>query len=71
MDLVPEGKGNPAMGAPNLTDNIWLYGSTEKTIVETIAKGRNNQMPAHEEKLSPEKIQLLAAYVWGLTHTKP
>ncbi|WP_312854462.1 c-type cytochrome [Paludibacterium denitrificans] len=40
----PDGKGNQQLGAPNLTDNIWLYGGTEKTIIETITNGRNNQM---------------------------
>jgi cytochrome c oxidase cbb3-type subunit III len=64
-----DAKGNKVMGAPNLSDGIWLYGSSEKTIMETIMHGRNNIMPAHEEKLSPEKIQLLAAYVWSLSNT--
>ncbi|MES2206834.1 MAG: cytochrome-c oxidase, cbb3-type subunit III [Pseudomonadota bacterium] len=65
----PEGKGNQALGAPNLTDDVWLYGSSEKTIIETITKGRNNQMPAHEEKLTPEKIHLLTAYIWGFSNS--
>ena len=71
----PEGKGNPALGAPNLTDKIWLYDSSEGTIVEGITKGRNvtvppdqKTMPAWGEKLGPGKIQLLAAYVWGLSN---
>ena len=63
----PEGKGNPAVGAPNLTDSIWLYGGSEKTIIETITKGRTNAMPAHKELLEPEKIHLLTAYVYGLS----
>jgi cytochrome c oxidase cbb3-type subunit 3 len=62
----PEGKGNPAMGAPNLTDKVWLYGGTVDTISETIVKGRNNQMPAHKEFLGEAKVHLLAAYVYGL-----
>lgn len=64
-----EGKGNPAMGAPNLTDKTWLYGSKEATLVETITKGRANQMPAHKEFLGEAKVHLLAAYVYGLSHT--
>lgn len=60
-----DGKGNTAMGAPNLTDKVWLYGSSEAVITETVSKGRQNMMPAHEEILTPEKVQLLAAYVWG------
>jgi len=64
----PEGKGNPALGAPNLTDKTWLFGSGEPTIVETITKGRTGQMPAHKDLLSPAKIHLLAAYVYSLSH---
>ena len=66
-----DGKGNIAMGAPNLTDKAWLYGGSEKTIIETITKGRNGMMPAQDKVLSPEKIQLLTAYVWGLSNNKP
>ena len=62
------GKGNQALGAPNLTDRTWLYGSSERTIVETILKGRNNVMPAHEEILTPEKVRMISAYVWGLSN---
>jgi len=61
-----EGKGNPALGAPNLTDDIWLHGSGE-AITETIAKGRTSQMPAHKDLLSPAKIHLLTAYVLSLS----
>ena len=64
-----KGTGTQAMGAPNLTDKIWLYGSSEATVIETITKGRAGQMPAHEQILTPEKIQLLAAYVWSLSNT--
>ena len=65
-----EGKGMAAMGAPNLTDKVWLYGGSEATIVETVLKGRNGMMPAHETILTPEKIHLLTAYVWGLSNVK-
>ncbi|PIX76105.1 MAG: cytochrome C oxidase Cbb3, partial [Rhodocyclales bacterium CG_4_10_14_3_um_filter_68_10] len=61
-------KGNFAMGAPNLTDKVWLYGSSEQTIIETITKGRQNRMPAHKEFLGDAKVHLLAAYVYGLSH---
>jgi len=60
-----EGKGNTLVGAPDLTDDVWLYGSSEATIVETILEGRDNQMPAQEHILTPEQIKLLAAWVWG------
>ena len=62
------GAGSTAVGAPNLTDKVWLYGSSEATIVETVTKGRGGKMPAHEQILTPEKIQLLTAYVWGLSN---
>ncbi|MFC3627105.1 cytochrome-c oxidase, cbb3-type subunit III [Vogesella amnigena] len=64
----PDGKGNQAVGAPNLTDSVWLYGGTEKTIIETITNGRNNQMPAWKEFLGDGKVHLLTAYVYGLSH---
>ena len=63
----PEGKGNPAMGAPNLTDKTWLYGSGEPVIIETITLGRNNQMPAHKDLLNPAKIHLLTGYIYSLS----
>ena len=65
-----DGKGNIALGAPNLTDKTWLYGGSEATIVETITKGRMAMMPAQDKVLSPEKIQLLTAYVWGLSNNQ-
>lgn len=65
-----DGKGNQALGAPNLTDNTWLYGSSADTIKETIANGRNGKMPAHAEFLGEDKVHLLAAYVYGLSQKK-
>ena len=62
-----EGKGNQAIGAPNLTDNIWLFGGSEKTVMETITKGRVSQMPAHKDFLGEAKVHVLAAYVYSLT----
>src|SRR5690606_10911385 len=66
-----DGKGNQALGAPNLTDDVWLYGSSEATIVETMLNGRDNQMPAQKQNLTPEQIRLLAAWVWGLSNRQP
>ncbi|PLC49188.1 cytochrome-c oxidase, cbb3-type subunit III [Pollutimonas subterranea] len=63
-----EGKGNTAMGAPNLTDGIWLYGSSEASIVETILNGRQNIMPAQEGILTEAQIRMLTAWVWGLSN---
>ena len=62
-----DGKGNQAMGAPNLTDKIWLYGGSPGTIKHTIMQGRNGKMPAHREFLGTEKVHLLAAYVYSLS----
>jgi cytochrome c oxidase cbb3-type subunit 3 len=63
-----DGKGNIALGAPNLTDNIWLFGSGIETISDTIRNGRNLQMPAQGEALGSEKVRILAGYVWSLSH---
>ncbi|MDH5632225.1 MAG: cytochrome-c oxidase, cbb3-type subunit III [Gammaproteobacteria bacterium] len=62
-----DGKGNPAMGAPDLTDNIWLYGGSQKTVMQSIAAGRSGKMPAHKEFLGEAKSHLLAAYVYSLS----
>ncbi len=64
---LPDGTGNPALGAPNLTDDDWLYGGTRHTIRESIANGRNGYMPPHGEFLGDAKVHLLAAYVYGLS----
>jgi cytochrome c oxidase cbb3-type subunit 3 len=60
--------GNPALGSPNLTDKIWLYGGSVDTVMETIQRGRNNQMPAFNDFLGEAKIHVLAAYVWSLSN---
>lgn len=62
-----EGKGNALLGAPDLTDRIWLYSAAEPVIIETILKGRTNQMPAHKDLLSESRIHLLTAYVLSLS----
>ncbi|WP_343584550.1 cytochrome-c oxidase, cbb3-type subunit III [Herbaspirillum sp.] len=62
------GKGNQALGAPNLSDKIWLYGGSIDTIKETITKGRDNTMPAFGEFLGEPKVHVLAAYVWSLSN---
>ncbi len=65
-----DGKGNVAMGAPNLTDNIWLYGGSAGVIKQTIANGRSGMMPAHGQFLGEDKVHLLAAYIYGLSVNK-
>ena len=62
-----DGKGNQIMGAPNLTDNIWLYGGSPELIKHTIRNGRNGNMPAHQDLLSEDRRRLLTAYVLGLS----
>ena len=64
------GRGNMAIGAPNLTDEVWLYGWGIQAVVDAIQRGRDNQMPAHADKLTPEQIRVLAAYVWSLSQPK-
>jgi cytochrome c oxidase cbb3-type subunit 3 len=64
----PDGKGNQAIGAPNLTDNIWLYGGSQAAIMKTITDGRNGHMPAHGEFLGEAKVHLLAAYIYSLSN---
>jgi cytochrome c oxidase cbb3-type subunit III len=58
-----DGKGMAAVGAPNLTDGVWLYGGDAATIHETVVKGRNGQMPAFAGTLGEQRVRLLAAYV--------
>lgn len=60
------GKGNPELGAPNLTDKIWLFGSDEATVVDTITNGRAGVMPAWVGRLDPATIKALAVYVHSL-----
>ncbi len=60
------GKGNQELGAPDLTDKIWLYGSDEATLVETIGNGRAGVMPAWVGRLDPSTIKALTVYVHSL-----
>ncbi|HQQ33246.1 MAG TPA: cytochrome-c oxidase, cbb3-type subunit III [Methylophilus sp.] len=64
-----EGKGNQAIGAPNLTDNVWLHGAGEAAIIKRIHEGKTNQMPAWSAKFTPEQIRVLAAYVWSKSNS--
>lgn len=62
-----DGKGNQALGAPNLTDPVWLYGGSQRAVMQSIAKGRAGKMPKHEGFLDEAKIHLLTAYVYSLS----
>jgi cytochrome c oxidase cbb3-type subunit 3 len=64
----PDGKGLQALGGPDLTDKVWLYGSSFTQVQQTIRFGRNGQMPAHKDILGNDKVHLLAAYVYSLSH---
>ena len=64
-----DGKGNTALGAPNLTDKVWLHGWGEAAIVARINNGKTNVMPAQEKRLTPEQIHVLGAYVWNLSQS--
>jgi cytochrome c oxidase cbb3-type subunit 3 len=63
-----DGKGNQAIGAPNLSDKVWLHGWGEEAIVAMINNGKTNQMPAQKDRLTDSQIHVLTAYVWGLSN---
>jgi cytochrome c oxidase cbb3-type subunit 3 len=62
-----DGSGNQLLGAPDLADDAWLYGGSQTQLIETVAKGRNGHMPAHQQFLGEAKVHLLAAYVYSLS----
>ncbi|MGP1677498.1 MAG: cytochrome-c oxidase, cbb3-type subunit III [Burkholderiales bacterium] len=64
----PEGKGNPAIGAEDLTKLSLLHGADEPALIETISKGRTSVMPAQMELLGEARVHILAAYVWSLSN---
>jgi cytochrome c oxidase cbb3-type subunit III len=63
-----DGKGNQALGAPNLTDKIWLHGWGEAAITAMVNNGKTNVMPAQGGRLTPEQIRVLGAYVWRFSN---
>lgn len=65
-----DAKGNYAFGAPNLTDNVWLYGGSKRAVTETITNGRAGVMPAWKDILGEDKVHLLTAYVYSLSQDK-
>lgn len=62
------GVGNPAMGAPNLADKVWLHGYGQEAIISIINTGKTNQMSAQQGRLTEAQIHVLASYVWGLSN---
>ena len=65
---MPDGSGQHALGAPNLTNNIWLYGGSPGAIRQSIAQGRRGNMPAHRDFLGEDKAHVLSAYIYSLSH---
>jgi cytochrome c oxidase cbb3-type subunit 3 len=65
-----DGKGNQAMGAPDLTNNNWLYGGSRVAVGDTIAKGRTGIMPAFNDRLGEDKVHILAGYIYSLSMDK-
>lgn len=65
-----DGKGQVIFGAPDLTNEIWLYGNSRVRIEHTIKNGRTNMMPAFKDRLGEDKVRILAAYVKSLDATK-
>ncbi len=58
-----DGRGNPALGAPNLFDNVWLYGGDIASVVATVRDGRSGVMPAWRARLTTDEARLIAAWV--------
>jgi cytochrome c oxidase cbb3-type subunit 3 len=67
----PDGKGNQMIGAPNLTDGVWLHGWGEDRIVAMVNEGKTNVMPAQGGRLTEDQIRVLAAYVWSFSNGRP
>lgn len=67
-----DGTGNPALGAPNLTDGVFTHGAdTEAHVIDMVNKGKTAEMPSWKHKFSPEQLRVLTAYVWGLGGGQP
>ena len=63
-----DGKGNQTLGAPNLTDNIWLYGGSKKAVQESIRNGRAGVMPPWKDVLGEDKVHVISAYIYSLSN---
>lgn len=66
-----DGTGNPMLGAPNLTDDVWLYGNDFATVRKAVLEGHNGTMPAHEPIIGEMRARLVAAWVWAQSHGSP
>jgi cytochrome c oxidase cbb3-type subunit 3 len=65
----PQGKGNPALGAPDLTDASWLYGGSRAAVEQSIREGRSGVMPAFRGRLSEEQARAVAAWIHRASHS--
>ncbi len=65
-----DGKGNPAVGAPDLTDRYWLFGDSRAEVTDTVMHGRSGVMPAWKDIMGEDKVQLVSAYVWSLSQSE-
>ena len=65
----PDAKGNHLLGAPNLTDDVWLYGSSMLQVQHSIRAGRNGNMPA-QAHLGDDRLHMLASYVYSLSQNE-
>ena len=65
----PAGKGNPALGAPDLSDNIWIYGGSVADIEQSIRNGRGGVMPAWRDRLGEDGAKLISAWIYGNVHS--
>src|SRR3546814_5976131 len=63
-----DGTGNQALGAPDLTDDYWMYGDSTAQLTESIARGRHGVMPPWRDMLGETRSRLVGAYVWSLSH---
>lgn len=61
-----DGRGNPMMGGPNLTENVWLYGGSFAAIRASIAEGRQGMMPGFADLIGDDRVKVLSAYVYSL-----
>ncbi|HIP75622.1 MAG TPA: cytochrome-c oxidase, cbb3-type subunit III [Psychromonas hadalis] len=65
-----DGKGMFALGAPNLTDKVWLYGGSRKAVEASIGNGRHGVMPAWATVMGEDKVQLISAFIYSLSQEK-
>lgn len=63
-----EGQGNPALGAPNLTDTTWLYGGDLKTVYASVREGRGGVMPGWRSRLNEDQTRMVGSWIYAQGH---